>query len=149
MIKCSAKRWLTLLIHYQASTAAALTLGNGKVISVNNVWWMYLSILGLHLIHFNVTAPNRARYKSLIRQVFVISLLIVNDFVSAMWTRQYHLNITVTLQRARYGLKTPASPLFTQPFIQAQTKENIKVPSHWPSWGEFTGGRWIPDTKGQ
>ena len=28
-------------------------------------------------------------------------------------------------------------------------KENIKAPRHWPLWGEFTGDRWIPRTKGQ
>ena len=28
-------------------------------------------------------------------------------------------------------------------------KENIKTPRHWPLWGEFTGRRWIADTKGQ
>ena len=39
------------------------------------------------------------------------------------------------------NLKSPASPLFTQPFIQAQTKENTKVPRHWPLCGEFTGDR--------
>ena len=32
-----------------------------------------------------------------------------------------------------------ASRLFTQAFIQAQIKENIKVPRHWPMYGEFTG----------
>ena len=42
-----------------------------------------------------------------------------------------------------------ASQLFTQPFVQAQIKENIKAPRHWPLWGEFTGHRWIPHTKGQ
>ena len=26
---------------------------------------------------------------------------------------------------------------------------NIKAPLHWPLWGEFTGDRWIPRTKGQ
>ena len=31
---------------------------------------------------------------------------------------------------ARWRLKTPASRLFTQPFIQAQIKENIKAPHH-------------------
>ena len=40
---------------------------------------------------------------------------------------------------ARLRLKSPASRLFTQPFIQAQIKENIKVPRHWPLCGEFTG----------
>ena len=29
-------------------------------------------------------------------------------------------------------LKSPASRLFTQQFIPAQIKENIKVPRHWP-----------------
>ena len=39
--------------------------------------------------------------------------------------------------------------LFTQLFIQAQIKENIKAPRRWLLWGEFTGDRWIPRTKGQ
>ena len=34
-------------------------------------------------------------------------------------------------------------------FIQAQIKENFEAPRHWPLWGEFTGVRWIPRTKGQ
>ena len=33
--------------------------------------------------------------------------------------------------------------------FQAQIKENIKAPRHWPLWGESTGDRWIPRTKGQ
>ena len=28
-------------------------------------------------------------------------------------------------------------------------KKPIKAPRHWPLWGEFTGHRWIPRTKGQ
>ena len=57
--------------------------------------------------------------------------------------------ITVTSQWARWRLKSPASSLFTQLFIQAQIKENIKAPRHWPLCGEFTGDRWIPRTNGQ
>ena len=45
--------------------------------------------------------------------------------------------------------KTPASPLFTQPFIQGQMKENIKASRHWPLGGEFAGDQWIPRTKSQ
>ena len=26
---------------------------------------------------------------------------------------------------------------------------NLKAPRHWPLWGEFSGDRWIPRTKGQ
>ena len=49
----------------------------------------------------------------------------------------------------RWHLKSPASWLFAQPFVHAQIKENIKAPRHWPLWGEFTGDRWIPRTKGK
>ena len=38
----------------------------------------------------------------------------------------------VTSQWARWRLKSPVSPLFTQPFAQAQINENIKAPCHWP-----------------
>ena len=55
--------------------------------------------------------------------------------------------VTMTSYWARWLLKSPASRLFTQPFIQAQIKENTKAPRHWPLWGEFTGTRWIPRTK--
>ena len=33
--------------------------------------------------------------------------------------------------------------------FKGQIKENIKASRHWPLWGEFTGDRWIPRTKGQ
>ena len=42
------------------------------------------------------------------------------------------------------GLKSPASTLFTQPFSQAQIKENIKAPRHWPLYGDFTGDGEFP-----
>ena len=57
--------------------------------------------------------------------------------------------ITMTSEWARQRLKSPASRLFTQSFIQMQIKENIKAPRHWPLCGEFTGDRWIPRTNGQ
>ena len=49
----------------------------------------------------------------------------------------------------RLRLKLPALRLFTQPFIRAKIKENIKAPRHWHLCGEFTGDRWIPRTNGQ
>ena len=45
--------------------------------------------------------------------------------------------ITVTSQWARWRLKSPASRLFTQSFIQPQIKENIKAQRHWPLCWEF------------
>ena len=56
---------------------------------------------------------------------------------------------TMTSQWARWRLKSPASRLFAQRFIQAQIKESIKAPRHWPLWWEFTGDRWISRIKGQ
>ena len=35
----------------------------------------------------------------------------------------------------------PQYCLLVYPFVQAQIKENINAPSHWPLWGEFTGDR--------
>ena len=61
----------------------------------------------------------------------------------------FHPSITVTSQWATWRLKSPASRLFTRPFIQAQIKENTKAPRHWPLCGEFTGDRWTPRTNGQ
>ena len=54
------------------------------------------------------------------------------------------LLITVTSSWWRWRLKSPASSLFTEPFIQAQIKENIKAPRHRPLQGEFNSDRWIP-----
>ena len=49
-----------------------------------------------------------------------------------LWLNDSHLVITMTSLWARWRLKSPATPLFTQPFIQTQIKENIKAPRHWP-----------------
>ena len=38
---------------------------------------------------------------------------------------------------------------FTERFVQAQIKENIKAPRRWPFLGESTSDQWIPRTKGQ
>ena len=40
--------------------------------------------------------------------------------------------IKVTSQWTRWRLKSPASRLYTQPFVQTQIKKNIKTPRHWP-----------------
>ena len=53
-------------------------------------------------------------------------------------------NIIVTSSWQRWRFKSPAPLLFTQLFIQAQIKVNIKIPRQWPSCGEFTGDRWNP-----
>ena len=57
--------------------------------------------------------------------------------------------ITVMSQWATWRLKSPASRLFAQPFVQVHTKENIKAPRHWPLWGETTDDLWITLIKGR
>ena len=52
--------------------------------------------------------------------------------------------ITLTSQWLRGRFKSPASGLFTQPFIQTQIKASIKAPRHWPLCGEFTGTSEFP-----
>ena len=64
--------------------------------------------------------------------------------LAAIITTRY---ITMTSQWARWRLKSPASGLFTQLFIQVQIKENIKAPRHWPLCGEFTGTGEFPAQK--
>ena len=57
--------------------------------------------------------------------------------------------ITLTSKWPRWRLKSPASRLFTQLFIQMQIKENIKAPASLAFvWG-IHRDRWIPRTKGQ
>ena len=60
----------------------------------------------------------------------------------------YHYSDVIMGTVASPILQTPALRLFTQPFVQEKVKE-IKAPRHLPLWGEFTGDRWIPHTKGQ
>ena len=71
------------------------------------------------------------------------------NLIYLLYTSACFHHITIASKWAQWRLKSPASPLFTQLFIQPQIKENIKALHHWPSWGEFTGDRWIPSTKGQ
>ena len=54
------------------------------------------------------------------------------------------VSITVTSQLTPRRLKSPASRLCAQPFVQAQIKENIKAPRHWP----LPEDRGIPIAKG-
>ena len=57
-------------------------------------------------------------------------------FNSIWW---HSLTITVTAWWTWWRLKSPASPLLTQPFIRVQIQENIKALRHWPLCGEFNG----------
>ena len=81
-------------------------------------------------------------YKNLVEKLFFCQY---HHFLRHYYCNTFN-NITVTLQLMPRRLKSPASRLFAQPFVQAHTKENIKAQGHWPLWGEPTGDRWIPLT---
>ena len=52
----------------------------------------------------------------------------------------WYIFIRVTPWWARWRLKSPAFRSFAQTSDQAQIKQNIKAPRHWPLWGEFCIG---------
>ena len=75
--------------------------------------WAMLWILWMHGDHIIRRSINMAK------------TIIQNQ----VWPRCY---ITVALQWAPWRLKSPASALFSQLFVQTQIKENIKTLHHWP-----------------
>ena len=75
-----------------------------------------------HRAHYNVTVMTRSVPR-----------------LPMPWLIASSGHITMTSKWVGWRLKSPASRLFTQPFIRAQIKENVKVPRHWPLCKEFTG----------
>ena len=73
----------------------------------------------------------------------------LSKFCATSRDLKWSLNEATWSLNLLWRLKSQTSRLFTQPFIQAQIKENIRAPRHWSLWGELTGDRWIPRTKGQ
>ena len=66
-----------------------------------------------------------------------------------MATKQLYVLHYSDVKMSTIASQSPAFRRFAEPFVQAQIQENIKAPRHWPLWGEFTGDRWTPLTKGQ
>ena len=68
----------------------------------------------------------------------------INLSPSAQMTSQYHICASQysDVTRPSWRLKSPATRLFAQQFIQADIEENIKGLHHWPLWGNqsVTGG---------
>ena len=73
----------------------------------------------------------------------------VNPYLSDHFTATTTRIITVTSKWARWRLQSPTSRFISQPYFQAQIKENIKPSRHWPLYGDSTGHWWIPLTKDQ
>ena len=96
----------------------------------------------VHILLSNVACP--------VALIHLFSLLTKQPWlVWANGLKGNFLNrITMTPLWAQWRLKSPASRLLTQSFIQALIKENIKTPRHWPLCGEFTADRLISPHNG-
>ena len=119
------------------------------------IFWLMQYILLLQIIlDWEVIIPDIGKpwweAKSIIREVGIILWRWVNKeawvcrhyipwMQKTIATQMSKCCITMTSYWPRWRLKSPASRLFTQPFIQTQIKENIKAPRHWPLCEEFTG----------
>ena len=116
--------------------------------------WRHFRVAGLFVRGIR-RSPVKSRHKgAVIGSVDVLFEVSLNKQVmmnldSSFVTPNGDARITGASEWARWRLESPASRLIAQPFIQAQMKENIKAPRHWPLWGEFTGDRWISRTKDQ
>ena len=101
------------------------------VVPITNIWILFWNQ------EMNLSSlKNKRQFVTL---VLTESNLSTSSLVSVDLLFIYSLQWRL-VQWARWRLKSPAS-VFTQPFIQAQMKENIKALRHWPLWGEFTGDK--------
>ena len=122
-----------------------------EIVSIRWFSCCYLHVMAQPLYHLFAKYSQNTRMCGRDMKCFLwIHSLIYHVLVNAAWYVMCHDKlITVTSLWAQCRLKSPASRLFTQPFFQAQIKEDIKAPRHWPLRGEFIGDRWIPRTKDQ
>ena len=91
--------------------------------------------INLHVICFNFMSLS---YDSILNHC---PSVVSRYFVKAMRLLWHHCNIIRLFWPFHYSDVIMSA---IQPFVQVQTKENIKVPRHCPLCVESTGGRWIP-----
>ena len=124
-----------------------------KTMSILQKGWLYLLIQGIFIRHksghidirnwfsllnsnFNIITQNRS-----LGTRGEIALWRIPQNLTDEKSTSAQLIITMTSQWARWRLKSPASRLFTQPFIRAQIKVDIKAPRHWPCVG-YSPHKW-------
>ena len=124
-----------------------------------------LVIMTIFLFHFIIIIKSEIRlisnYLGLGNKIIVIDLclivfscLLIRSLLQSNGIKWEGIRFVVwhTLQwrhnrRDGFSNHQPRDCLSNRLF--RQIKENIEAPRHWPLWGEFTGHRWIPLTKGQ
>ena len=116
------------------------------ILKIRCSWDRFILILRIAIL---MSTKGRTVVQRCWDSTFIVRRPLNGDFNYSSYPYFIKFLITVSPYWARWRLKSSASPLFTQPFLQAHIKENIKAPRHWPLWAEFTDDRWIPRTKGQ
>ena len=98
-----------------------------KDVSIQIIWHAYSNTIGITFLGGGVGA----QHVSLPNPTFVIK-----------YGHRSYREETILIMRCDLFVNGCLLNLF----VQAQIKENIKVPRHWLLWGESTGARWIPLT---
>ena len=81
------------------------------------------------VLHFDQCRTNRI---SIVRPDHIFTRTTSWPLVQDIWCCAHYNDVIMSAMAS----KSPAPRLFTQPFVQAQIKEDIKAPRHWSLWGE-------------
>ena len=79
-----------------------------------------------------------------IRQSWDRLIFIMGIPILVMWHRYNDV-----IMAAMASQITSLTSVYSSVYSGTNQRKKIKSPRHWPLWGEFTGDRWIPRTKGQ
>ena len=115
------------------------------VILFNKKWCTLHDIMPSWICNIATTTKISIQFFRLNKQLtggpFLRHQCLTHWHTKAILRQMANIFITMTSQWPRQRLKSQASRLFTQSFIRAQIKENIKAPRHWPLCGEFPAQR--------
>ena len=81
--------------------------------------------------------------------MFILSYVLTSDRWYGRRTIKTSVNYSDVIMSVMASQITGVSIVCLTICSGADKKNNIKVPLHWPLWGEFTDDRWIPLRKGQ
>ena len=131
--------WVMISLNCDVISLSGPMLAPWTVLSeeLNILWFLSSNLITLLCVYISVLYYNR-KQPDMVWYLTLVNYLCrpgCGQFMIVLKT----LDITMTSQWAWWRLRSPASRLFTQPFIRAQIKENFKVPRHWPLCGEYTG----------
>ena len=104
-------------------------------------WWMQM--LRLHL---GTRPPATTMRTGQWLPGSVLDIILHSAFIVQLRPQK---DITVTSQWVPWRLKSPASQLFVQPFVQAHINKNIKALRHWSLWGNPSVIGGFPSHKGR